>query len=129
MVSNIHYCIICIFLFILTSCKSIQYVPVETVKTEYIHTLDSIYTIDSIWIESKVLHDTVYLTKYKYKETQVIKRDTILKADTIPIIKEVEKVIEVNKQKKWQIALEYIGGITCILIIGLSMLKVKKFII
>lgn len=110
------------------SCKTIEYVPVEKIKTEYIHSIDSIHTTDSIWIESKVIHDTVHYTQYKYRQIEVIKRDTILKVDTIPVIKEVERVIEVNKQKKWQIALEYIGGLVCILsIIGLGV-KFKKFI-
>ena len=110
------------------SCKTVQYVPVEKIKTEYIHSVDSIHTTDSIWIESKVIHDTVHYTQYKYRQIEVIKRDTILKVDTIPVIKEVERIVEVNKQKKWQVALEYIGGVVCIVIIAFFIFKIKKLI-
>lgn len=110
------------------SCKTVQYVPVEKIKTEYIHSVDSIHTTDSIWIESKVIHDTVHYTQYKYRQIEVIKRDTVLKVDTIPVIKEVERIVEVNKQKKWQIALEYIGGVVSLLLTIFIGFKIKKFI-
>lgn len=112
----------------LVSCKTVQYVPVEKIKTEYVHSVDSIHTTDSIWVESKTIHDTIHYTQYKYRQVEIIKRDTILKVDTIPVIREVEKIVEVNKQKKWQIALEYIGGIVCLVLAILAGFKIKKFI-
>ena len=74
---------------ILYSCKSIQYVPVETVKrdTTYLSQtkIDSIYHRDSIYVERK--GDTVYLSKYKYLYKYIEKHDTLWreKVDTVRV--------------------------------------------
>lgn len=86
---------------ILYSCKSIQYVPVETTKrdTTYLSQtkIDSIYHRDSIYVERK--GDTVYLSKYKYLYKYIEKHDTLWqeKVDTIQITYPVEAQLT-----KWQ---------------------------
>lgn len=86
---------------ILYSCKSIQYVPVETTKrdTTYLSQtkIDSIYHRDSIYVERK--GDTVYLSKYKYLYKYIEKHDTLLreKVDTIQVAYPVEA-----RLTKWQ---------------------------
>lgn len=86
---------------ILYSCKSIQYVPVETTKrdTTYLSQtkIDSIYHRDSIYVEHK--GDTVYLSKYKYLYKYIEKHDTLWreKTDTIRIAYPVEAQLT-----KWQ---------------------------
>ena len=86
---------------ILYSCKSIQYVPVETIKrdTTYISQtkIDSIYHRDSIYVERK--GDTVYLSKYKYLYKYIEKHDTLWreKVDTIQVAYPVEA-----RLTKWQ---------------------------
>lgn len=86
---------------ILYSCKSIQYVPVETTKrdTTYLSQtkIDSIYHRDSIYVERK--GDTVYLSKYKYLYKYIEKRDTLWreKVDTIQVAYPVEA-----RLTKWQ---------------------------
>lgn len=86
---------------ILYSCKSIQYVPVETIKrdTTYISQIkiDSIYHRDSIYVEHK--GDTVYLSKYKYLYKYIEKHDTLWreKTDTIQVVYPVEA-----RLTKWQ---------------------------
>lgn len=86
---------------ILYSCKSIQYVPVETIKrdTTYISQIkiDSIYHRDSIYVEHK--GDTVYLSKYKYLYKYIEKHDTLWreKTDTIQVVYPVEAQLT-----KWQ---------------------------
>lgn len=86
---------------ILYSCKSIQYVPVETTKrdTTYLSQtkIDSIYHRDSIYVEHK--GDTVYLSKYKYLYKYIEKHDTLWreKTDTIQITYPVE-----TQLSKWQ---------------------------
>ena len=86
---------------ILYSCKSIQYVPVETTKrdTTYLSQtkIDSIYHRDSIYVERK--GDTVYLSKYKYLYKYIEKHDTLWreKTDTIRIAYPVEAQLS-----KWQ---------------------------
>lgn len=85
----------------LYGCKSIQYVPVETIKrdTTYISQIkiDSIYHRDSIYVEHK--GDTVYLSKYKYLYKYIEKRDTLWheKTDTIQVAYTVEAQLS-----KWQ---------------------------
>lgn len=86
---------------ILYSCKSIQYVPVETTKrdTTYLSQtkIDSIYHRDSIYVEHK--GDTMYLSKYKYLYKYIEKRDTLWreKVDTIQVAYPVEA-----RLTKWQ---------------------------
>lgn len=86
---------------ILYGCKSIQYVPVETIKrdTTYISQIkiDSIYHRDSIYVEHK--GDTVYLSKYKYLYKYIEKHDTLWreKTDTIQVVYPVEAQLT-----KWQ---------------------------
>nr|DAT31650.1 MAG TPA: hypothetical protein [Caudoviricetes sp.] len=86
---------------ILYSCKSIQYVPVETTKrdTTYLSQtkIDSIYHRDSIYVERK--GDTVYLSKYKYLYKYIEKHDTLWreKVDTIQVACPVEAQLT-----KWQ---------------------------
>lgn len=85
----------------LYGCKSIQYVPVETIKrdTTYISQIkiDSIYHRDSIYVEHK--GDTVYLSKYKYLYKYIEKHDTLWreKVDTIQVAYPVEAQLT-----KWQ---------------------------
>jgi hypothetical protein len=85
----------------LYSCKSIQYVPVETMKrdTTYLSQtkIDSIYHRDSIYVEHK--GDTVYLSKYKYLYKYIEKYDTLWreKVDTIQVAYPVEAQLT-----KWQ---------------------------
>lgn len=86
---------------VLYGCKSIQYVPVETIKrdTTYISQIkiDSVYHRDSIYVEHK--GDTVYLSKYKYLYKYIEKHDTLWqeKVDTIQIAYPVEAQLT-----KWQ---------------------------
>lgn len=85
----------------LYGCKSIQYVPVETIKrdTTYISQtkIDSIYHRDSIYVEHK--GDTVYLSKYKYLYKYIEKHDTLWreKVDTVRVAYPVEAQLT-----KWQ---------------------------
>lgn len=85
----------------LSACKSIKYVPVETIKvdTTYISQIkiDSVYYRDSIYVEHK--DDTVYLSKYKYLYKYIEKHDTLWreKVDTIQVAYPVEA-----RLTKWQ---------------------------
>lgn len=86
---------------ILYGCKSIQYVPVETMKrdTTYLSQtkIDSIYHRDSIYVERK--GDTMYLSKYKYLYKYIEKHDTLWreKVDTVRVAYPVEAQLT-----KWQ---------------------------
>lgn len=104
---------ILIYLYIMFSfigCTTTKYVPIESVRTEYINKVEK----DTVIINNdrliKEKGDTVYIvnTKYVYKTKKEI--DTILRIDTIPIIQEVEVIKEVNKLKDWQVVLMVLGG-------------------
>ena len=104
---------ILIYLYIMFSfigCTTTKYVPIESVRTEYINKVEK----DTVIINNdrliKEKGDTIYIvnTKYVYKTKNKI--DTILRIDTIPIIQEVEVIKEVNKLKDWQVILMVLGG-------------------
>lgn len=104
---------ILIYLYIMFSfigCTTTKYVPVESVRTEYINKVEK----DTVIINNdrliKEKGDTIYIvnTKYVYKTKNKI--DTILRIDTIPIIQEVEVIKEINKLKDWQVILMVLGG-------------------
>lgn len=107
---------------ILYSCKSIQYVPVETTKrdTTYLSQtkIDSIYHRDSIYVERK--GDTVYLSKYKYLYKYIEKHDTLWreKVDTVQVAYPVEA--QLTKWQKIKINIdEYLKTTIILIIIGL----------
>lgn len=113
------------------SCRT-QYVPVETVRTEYKTRdsirFDSIYQRDSIYMLVK--GDTVYQYKYKYLYRYITtnRTDTILKHDSIPIPYPVEKQLS-----RWQTIKMELGGwafgiiiLFTLIIIGQIIFKSKK---
>ncbi|WP_294481401.1 hypothetical protein [uncultured Bacteroides sp.] len=92
----------------LTSCRT-QYVPVETMRTEYKTRdsirYDSIYQRDSVYM--LVNGDTVYLYKYKYRYRYLTinKTDTVIKVDSIQVPYQVEKQLT-----RWQSLKMELGG-------------------
>lgn len=84
----------------IVSCKSIEYVPVETVRidtlkqVEIVH--DSTFVKDSTWQEVDKTGDTIKITKVK-TQTKV---KYVNKTDTVVHIKYVEKPVVVEKQKE-----------------------------
>lgn len=103
-------------------------VPVETVKTEYIHDtrIDSVFIKDSVdrWMSGDTLFIYKEHTKYKY----LFKTDTVVRIDSIPnIIKlETTKEVEVNHIKWYQKILMLMGGVTLIFLITYLIIKIKK---
>lgn len=126
---NLVYVIV--LLIALTACKPVKQiveVPVETVRTEYIHNtkVDSVFVKDSVdrWMKG----DTVFIykehTKYKYLNLT----DTVVRTDTIPKIVKVEtiKEVKVNYIKWYQKALMWVGVIFSLLTVGYVIYKIKK---
>ena len=109
------------------SCKSIEYVPVETVRTEYIntHTTDTIIQNNTTIIKEK--GDTIYIFKereiYKYRD----RVDTLIVNDTTNTTKYVDRIeyVEVNKLKDWQIILMVLGGVL-LGFFGIKLLRMFK---
>lgn len=111
-----------LFAILFCSCKSIQYVPVETVKTEYITNNDTLIFKDSVYVEHYQKADTVYLREYKEKIIYSNSTDTICRIDSIPYIKEVEKVVTIHPNyEKW---LWLYLGLT--LLLGFTVIYLKR---
>ena len=98
------------------SCRT-QYIPIESVKTEYnvrdSIRYDSIYQHDSVYIAVK--GDTIYQykCKYLYKYQYVNRTDTLIKTDSIPIPFPVEKQLSTWQQFK----LDFGGAAMLVIII------------
>lgn len=98
------------------SCRSIKYVPIESIKHDsiYINRIkyDSIYHKDSIYMLVK--GDTVYTYKYKYQYRDKLVRDTVnvTKVDSIKMPYPVEKPLT-----RWQQIKIELGGFSIILLL------------
>lgn len=92
----------------LSSCRT-QYVPVETVRTEY-KTRDSI-RVDSVCQQDSVYvlvkGDTIYQYRYKYlyKYQYLNRTDTVIKVDSVQVPYPVER-----KLSRWQSIKMELGG-------------------
>lgn len=115
----------------LSSCKTTEYVPVETVRTDTVYiahiVTDSVYQHDSIYIHEK--GDTVWFEKWHTQYRDRLRIDTVYQAsvDTIakpyPVIKEVEK-----KLSKTQKGLMWAGGLSLLALFVFGVYKVKRFL-
>ena len=104
---------------ILTCCKTterVEYVPVETVKTEYkdriVETYDSVHITDSIYVAVK--GDTTLVYKYRDRWKLKLVHDTayVNRTDSIRIPYPVEK-----KLSKWeQFKIDYCGYLMMVIL-------------
>lgn len=114
-----------------SGCRSIRYVPVETVKHDSVyitqHQKDSIHVHDSIYQKEK--GDTLIIEKWhtKYIERQVHDTTYIEKVDSIQVPYLVEKQLT-----RWQRMKMNTGGyaiflcLTCVVFIILGLIFRKK---
>lgn len=117
-------------------CKSVQYVPMETVRTDSIYVdryqRDSIYQRDSVFVNRWTAGDTIYQDKvvWKYVYRDKVKYDTvaILRSDTINVPYPVE-----CKLSKWEQLKLNVGGwaisiiiIIVLIVMGCMVYKLKK---
>ncbi len=106
------------------SCRT-QYVPVETVRTEYKTRdsirVDSIYNQDSIYVLVK--GDTIYQYRYKYlyKYQYLNRTDTVIKTDSVQVPYPVEKQLT-----RWQQMKIELGGWAVGVIVILSIVLMLK---
>lgn len=94
------------------SCRSVKYVPVETVRHDSVfitqHSRDSVYLHDSIHIVEKA--DTVLIERWHTRWRDRLRTDTIYisKADTIQVPYPVERKLSRAEQRyitigKWSV--------------------------
>ncbi len=120
----------------LAGCKSVQYVPMETVRTDSIYVdryqRDSIYQRDSVFVNRWTAGDTVYQDKvvWKYVYRDKVKYDTvsILRSDSVRVPYPVE-----HKLTKWEEVRLTVGGwaiafiiIVILIVVGCLIYKIKK---
>ena len=102
----------------LSSCRSVQYVPVESVRIEYKTRdsirYDSIYQRDSIYTLVKGETDYQYRYKYLYKYQYLNRTDTMIKIDSVQVPYPIEKQLS-----RWQTIKQEIGGIAIGVIVAL----------
>ena len=108
------------------SCRT-QYIPVESVRTEYKTRdsirIDSIYQRDSIY--TLVKGDTAYQYRYKYlyRYLTTNRTDTILKNDSIRVPYLVEK-----KLNHWQSIKMELGGWAFGLVISFILIIIGRIV-
>ncbi len=108
------------------SCRT-QYIPVESVRTEYKTRdsirIDSIYQRDSIY--TLVKGDTAYQYRYKYlyRYLTINRTDTILKNDSIRVPYLVEK-----KLNRWQSIKMELGGWVFGLVISFILIIIGRIV-
>lgn len=98
-------------------CRSrIQYVPVESVRTEYRDKVqrDSIYVLDSIYMREK--GDTVFVDRWRYAYKDRLLTDTLILNDTVRVPYPVEKSLSRWQRAKMDVGGWIIGGMSIILL-------------
>ena len=122
------------FAVLLSGCKTVQYIPVETIRTEYKTKVDTFIQKDSCVIKDSVyIHskgDTVWFekwhTKYIDRWKEVVRTDTLIKNDSIQVPYPVEK-----KLSRWQQVKMDVGGIAiggCLVFFILIIIKLFYFL-
>lgn len=112
-------CVLLVFSFV--GCRTrIQYVPVESVKTEYKDRLqrDSIYFRDSIIMREK--GDTMFIDRWRYLYKDRLITDTLIVSDTIRVPYPVEKELTRWQQTKMDVGGWAMGGLSGVLVLGIG---------
>ena len=84
---------------LLCGCKTVRYVPVETVRTDSVYVdrwqMDSVYVMDSVWVNRRTVGDTVYqdkvVYKWRYRDRRLWDTLRILRYDTVEMPVPVER--------------------------------------
>lgn len=111
-------------------CKSVQYVPVETVRTDtcYVNKIrtDSVYVRDSVVVERG--GDTIKVTAWRWRERYVVQRDTIYRSrtDSIAVPYPVERKLTLWKKMKQDIGGIAIGAFIVVVSAVVIWLNIKK---
>ena len=89
----------CLLITLLCGCKTVRYVPVETVRTDSVYVdrfmRDSVYLRDSVFVNRWVVGDTVFVdkvsVKYLYRDRWRHDTVAVTRRDSVQIPLPVEK--------------------------------------
>lgn len=113
------------------SCKSVQYVPVETVRHDSVfitqHSKDSIYLHDSIHIVEKA--DTVLIERWHTRWRDRLRTDTIYisKVDTIQVPYPVERKLSKAEKMYINIGKWSVGVISGLLLVLVFYIFIRRW--
>ena len=125
------YFITSLLLCLCYSCRTPQFIPVESVKTEYRDKIqrDSVYLYDSIYVKEK--GDTLIMERFRYMYKDKLIRDSVFICDTIRVPYPVEVVKnakgKITGWQNFQIWCGRIALVIALLFIIFFLLKQKKF--
>lgn len=119
-------------LWLICSCSTVKYVPVETLKTDSVRVVDiqrdSVYIADTTIIREKA--DTVYITRWRTEYKEALRVDTVqvVRTDSIQTIVEVEKKLTKVQQLKMDVGAGVLYAVPILIAVGLFALyrKLKK---
>ena len=100
----VHVLAILLATLLATSCKSVEYIPVENVRTEYVDKVRELH--DTLLVNDKetvyVNGDTVMVTRYVDRYKVVHQRDTVSieRCDTVSVPYPVERKLTWWERKK-----------------------------
>jgi hypothetical protein len=110
-----------------SSCRSIQHIPIETVKHDSIYISkilhDSIYQRDSIYVDRKGDTVLIYKDRYLYKYKNLIDTMYISRTDSIQVPYPIEKQLT-----KWQSMKLELGGWALGIIIVFILVLIGRYV-
>lgn len=116
----------------LFSCRGVQYIPVESIRTDSVlvvnHEHDSIFILDSVIVKEK--NDTVFVDRWRVEFREALRVDTfhVHRVDSVQTIVEVEKKLTKWQQLKLDIGAGVLFAVPILIAVGLFLLyrKLKK---
>ena len=116
----------------LASCRSVRYVPVETVRSDTVYMnrveKDSVVRYDSVYVRDK--GDTVWLEKYRYLWRDRLVRDTLYvgRSDTVRVPCPVERELSRWERLKMDAGGVAIGvcGVAVLVVVGWLAVRMRR---
>lgn len=112
----------------LSGCRTkIQYIPIESIRTEYQdrYLRDSIYLHDSVYVRDQ--GDSVFVDRWHTRYIDRLRVDSFFRTDTIHEPYPVEKIVYINKTAWYQDALIWVGLGALAVLIGWLIKRRFKF--
>lgn len=118
--------LLALVLYGMTSCTSVKYVPVESIKTDSVRVVDvqrdSIYVQDNVIVREKA--DTIFVTRWRTEYRDRVVRDTVFESR----VDSVQNVVEVERDfTPWESICFSLGRV--MLTIGAFILVYKLYIL